>query len=53
MEEFVPHWQNHIMHTLPLATAIVESFINKHEYNKSFAKGCGTPILFGLLYLAW
>ena len=52
-DEFVPNWHNQIMHTLPITSVFIECFIQKHEYNKSFVKGCFTPVLFGLSYITW
>jgi hypothetical protein len=53
IEKIVPEWQNHVMHSLPLVAGLVETFISKHEYNKSFFKGCAVPQVFGLFYLIW
>jgi hypothetical protein len=38
LDSIVPHWQNHVMHTLPLASLLLESFLTKHRY-PSFIKG--------------
>ena len=38
LDSIVPHWQNHVMHTLPLASLLLESFLTKHKY-PSFIKG--------------
>ncbi len=38
LDSIVPDWQNHVMHTLPLASLLLESFLTKHKY-PSFLKG--------------
>jgi hypothetical protein len=52
VESVVPQWQNHIMHTLPLVTSIIDNFIANRQ-NSSFWKGILTTAFFAILYIIW
>jgi len=53
IEEAIPHWQNHVMHTLPLITGLLDSFCTKHSYNTNFLKGVLPTLAFSLGYVVW
>ena len=53
IEELIPNWQNHIMHTLPLIVIFVEMLIKEHYYEKSIIKAITPLVLFTLAYLIW
>lgn len=53
LEKFIPRYQNHLVHTLPLIGAILDSFLIRHKYKESFVKGVGATVLFLLSYLIW
>jgi hypothetical protein len=53
LDEAIPSWQNHVLHTFPILTGLLDSFFTKHTYSKSFLKGILPSVLFALTYVAW
>ena len=53
MELVLPFWKNHIMHTLPVLTALLENFLTKHRYHENFIRGFTPLFLFALAYIIW
>lgn len=53
LDEVVPSWHNHILHTLPLIAAIADNLTAPHVYNKSFLWGVLPTVLYGKGYLIW
>jgi hypothetical protein len=53
LEKFVPPFRNHVMHTLPLITTLIESYLAKHAYPKSFLIGFLPTCLAAFAYLIW
>lgn len=53
IELAIPSYQNHLVHTLPLFGALLDSAVTHHHYNKSFFKGVLGTVLFMLAYLIW
>ncbi len=53
VEELVPNWQNHVMHTLPIVSVMFECFNRKYEYEKSFFKGMLPTAILGTSYVIW
>lgn len=52
-EKVIPSYQNHLVHTLPLFSAVLDSFVTKHTYNESYWKGISGTALFLSTYLSW
>ena len=52
-EQVIPSYLNHIVHTLPLVSSTLDSYFYKHEYNKSFIRGCLPTSTYSVGYLAW
>ncbi len=52
-EKVIPSYQNHLVHTLPLFSALLDSFLTEHKYNKSYWKGISGTALFLSIYLGW
>ena len=53
IEEIIPIWQNHIMHTMPLVSVFVECFLREHFYEKSMINAMLPLVLFGVAYVIW
>ena len=53
IEQIVPVWQNHILHTMPLVSVLLECFIREHFYEKSLIKAMLPLALFALTYIIW
>lgn len=53
LEKVIPSYQNHLVHTLPLIGAVLDSYVTKHYYHKSLAKGITGTVVFLLTYLVW
>ena len=51
-DDIIPIWQNHVLHSLPLFTAIFDNFLFYHPY-PNFLNGIWLTILFFSLYLGW
>jgi hypothetical protein len=49
-DAIIPVWQNHVMHTLPLVTSIIDNYLVFHSY-PTFLNGISLTLLFGLAYL--
>jgi len=52
MDPIIPSYINHIMHTLPIVSLILESFITHHKY-PSFLKGAILTGSFTACYILW
>lgn len=50
-EQVIPPLQNHLLHTLPIFTALFDNYFNRHVYNKSFIRGCIPSFLYGSYYI--
>jgi hypothetical protein len=53
IEEIVPHYQNHLIHTLPLISGILDTFVTRHKYTPSWFKGAIPTMLLALAYAVW
>ena len=51
LKSIIPSWQNHLQHTLPFITAIIDNCLFHHPYPK-FLKGIWPTVLFSFNYLA-
>jgi hypothetical protein len=46
-------WHNHVMHTLPVFTSVIDNFFTEHFYEKSFIKGFLPLLLLSIAYIIW
>jgi hypothetical protein len=46
-------WHNHVMHTLPMFTSIIDNFFTEHFYENSFIKGFLPLLLLAIAYIIW
>ena len=52
LDTIIPSWENHILHTLPLIAALIQSFISKHKY-PSFITGVLYSAILIVGYIIW
>lgn len=50
LDEFIPGWQNHVMHTLPIIGALLDAYLVHHSFPK-FRNGIKLTIGFISTYL--
>lgn len=53
VELAIPSYQNHLVHTLPLIGAMLDSMLTRHKYSKKFFQGVIGSVLFFLGYIIW
>ncbi|XP_067303489.1 androgen dependent TFPI regulating protein 1 [Pseudorasbora parva] len=52
LDEIIPIWLNHAMHTVIMPLLLVQMFLQNHKYS-SRTKGISALALFAVLYLLW
>ena len=45
----IPNWANHVSHTIPLVTSLIDCYLVNHHY-PSFYKGVALTLLFAISY---
>ena len=53
LDEVIPAWHNHILHTLPLVAAVADNLMTRHVYKKSFISGVIPTVIYAIAYLTW
>ena len=52
LDEIMPVWLNHALHTLPFVSLTIELFVTKHSYT-TFFKGAIYNFAFMIAYICW
>jgi hypothetical protein len=52
-DPLIPPFKNHIMHTLPLITALLDNYIKERQYPKRILTGFTPTLILGITYIIW
>ncbi len=50
LDAVIPQWVNHVMHTVPLVTVLIDTRLNNHTYNTYGINGLVFTIIYNLAY---